>query len=78
MVVIVMRRRGEGGSDPTGMAPAPGRTDTRRRLVLLVTAMAVLGILVLSPQISTLAFLIAVKTAIDLHAHVREHEVPVG
>ncbi|HLD36766.1 MAG TPA: DUF6498-containing protein [Planctomycetota bacterium] len=46
---------------------------TKKRLMFGLITLAILGVLLISPQISTLIFLIVIKTAIDLYSHISEH-----
>lgn len=46
---------------------------TKKRLMFGLITLAILGVLLISPQISTLIFLIVIKTAIDLYSHINEH-----
>jgi len=75
LAVNYLRRRLKGGTQAASPAPSvrPKPRITKKRLMLGLITLAILGVLLISPQISTLIFLITIKTAIDLYSHVSEH-----
>jgi len=74
-VIKYLRRRLKGETRVKSLADSvhPKTIITKKRLMLGLAGVAVLGILLISPQISTLIFLIVIKTGIDLYSHVKEH-----
>jgi hypothetical protein len=72
LTITSLRKRREKVSQTAAFGKAQSKITAKRIRIVLI-GLAVLGVLLISPRVSILLFLIIIKTGTDLYSHLKEH-----